>query len=351
MGGAALMNVNSSSLRSIQAHDSFTDLEHEGAFAAHVESFATPWVPNSVETSGMCAAHIGMDLLSNGVDCFGSHAQHGVPLTHSSDSFMAQAMETQHVTDVMSAESWWMQLGISSSQCCEALVSPFGVAEQLSRQVDSPMVGFTPPYNPFPNVAFSAESMFTVPSVLEVPHRTESEDIVNTEAVNGQTPVNVRPPIFTKNNSANSASDEFTTVMLRNMPNNYTRAHVLEMLASHGFAGEFDFLYLPMDFKSQACLGYAFVNLGTHASARRFWNIFDGFHGWVVASRKIASVSWSGPHQGLAAHINRFRNSSVMHESMPDEYKPIILRDGARVPFPRPTQRLRAPLQRRHQGH
>ena len=28
---------------------------------------------------------------------------------------------------------------------------------------------------------------------------------------------------------------------------------------------------------------------------------------------KVCRVTWSGPHQGLAAHVERYRNSPVMH--------------------------------------
>ncbi|CAE7621292.1 ML3, partial [Symbiodinium sp. CCMP2456] len=52
-----------------------------------------------------------------------------------------------------------------------------------------------------------------------------------------------------------------TTVMLRNLPNNYTRDMLLELIDSMGFRGQYDFLYLPIDFQTHACLGYAFVNL------------------------------------------------------------------------------------------
>ena len=61
---------------------------------------------------------------------------------------------------------------------------------------------------------------------------------------------------------AESGSDEpdlpgcpYVTVMLRNLPNNYSRAMLLELLDSEGFAGQYDFFYLPMDFKSRASLG------------------------------------------------------------------------------------------------
>ena len=40
-------------------------------------------------------------------------------------------------------------------------------------------------------------------------------------------------------------------------------------------------------------------------------------------------MNWSHPYQGLDAHIERYRNSPVMHEDVPDEYKPM---SGPRIP-------------------
>lgn len=134
-----------------------------------------------------------------------------------------------------------------------------------------------------------------------------------------------------------------TTVMLRNMPNNYSRTMLLELLDAEGFAGQYDFLYLPMDFQSRASLGYAFINFTSSESAESFWRVFDGYSNWAIPSRKMSGVSWSGPHQGLEAHIERYRNSPVMAESTPDEYKPILFDRGVRIPFPAPTRRIRAP--------
>jgi len=134
-----------------------------------------------------------------------------------------------------------------------------------------------------------------------------------------------------------------STVMLRNLPNNYTRAMLLELLNQEGFAGLYDFVYLPIDFKSRASLGYAFVNLVNCKAVTDFWKSFSGFSRWKLPSRKVCFVSWCGPVQGLDAYIERYRNSPVMHASVPDEYKPTIFLGGVRVPFPPPTKMPRAP--------
>merc|ERR1712019_66359 len=87
---------------------------------------------------------------------------------------------------------------------------------------------------------------------------------------------------------------------------------------TEGFAGQYDFVYLPIDFETRACLGYAFINMTSSSAAMRFWRVFDGFSRWSIPSRKVSGVSWSGPHQGFDAHIERYRNSSIMSDATPD---------------------------------
>ena len=43
------------------------------------------------------------------------------------------------------------------------------------------------------------------------------------------------------------------------------------------------------------------------------------------------------------AHVERYRNSPVMHRSVPDEYEPVIFKNGVRKNFPRPTKKVKAP--------
>jgi len=136
--------------------------------------------------------------------------------------------------------------------------------------------------------------------------------------------------------------------MLRHIPNRYTARQLVELLDSHGFKNSYDFVYLPIDFQNKVNLGYCFVNLTCHEVALRFQQGFDGFTSWRFDSCKASEVSWAHPHQGLDEHIERYRNSPVMHDSMPVEYKPMIFKNGVQMPFPAPTRAIKAPKVRAH---
>mmetsp|Transcript_69167 Transcript_69167/g.179774 ORF Transcript_69167/g.179774 Transcript_69167/m.179774 type:complete len:398 (+) Transcript_69167:86-1279(+) len=145
-----------------------------------------------------------------------------------------------------------------------------------------------------------------------------------------------------------TSSPERTTLMLRNIPSDYSRAMLTMLLDSQGFAGRYDFVYLPYDFKTQAGLGFAFVNALTHKDAEQMWQRLTGFGSWETPSSKTCVVGWSGSdQQGLQANVERYRNSSVMHESVPEECKPLMLVNGVPVPFPHPTRKVCLPHEHR----
>jgi hypothetical protein len=142
-----------------------------------------------------------------------------------------------------------------------------------------------------------------------------------------------------------------TTIMMRGIPAGYTRARILSLFDDHGFKQCYDLVYLPIDFKSKSCFSYAFVNLVSHAEAKRFKEYFQGFKEWWTIAQTSDNVDcgeaceadWSSAHQGLEAHVARYRNSPVLHPAVPDEFKPIIFKDGVRVDFPAQTKKSRAP--------
>ena len=80
--------------------------------------------------------------------------------------------------------------------------------------------------------------------------------------------------------SAAMAYPGYTTVMLRNIPNRYTRDMLINRLDKGYEAwlysvehmcceGMYDFVYLPIDFSSRCNVGYAFINFRTPAGAQK----------------------------------------------------------------------------------
>merc|ERR1719492_76355 len=140
---------------------------------------------------------------------------------------------------------------------------------------------------------------------------------------------------------------EMTTVMLRNLPNDYNRTMLVHLLDCKGFAGKYDYVYVPTDLSRQAGLGYAFVNMVSAADAQLIRQQLEGFKHWAVPSSKALTVGWSDATRGFEANVERYRNNPIMHECVPDEFKPAVFKDGMRAVFPLSTKRLRKPDQMR----
>lgn len=141
--------------------------------------------------------------------------------------------------------------------------------------------------------------------------------------------------------SKQAVSEEHTTVMMCRVPLSYSRDRLIDLMDSHGFAKKFDFVYLPANFTTMLGVGYAFVNLTTHEHAKEFVRVFDGFTDWDSLGSRTCMVRWSNV-QGVETNTQRFRNSPIMSASVPNSYKPVLLKDGVRIPFPEPTKSLRA---------
>jgi len=134
-----------------------------------------------------------------------------------------------------------------------------------------------------------------------------------------------------------------TTIMLRGLPPGFTRELLLDMVDRAGFAGKYNFVYLPVDFARNKPLGYALVSLISTPYASRLRVALEGYCKWPMPSDCVCEASWSEPRQCLVQHIERYRNSPVMHSSVTDEYMPAVFEGGVRVAFPAPTKSIRHP--------
>lgn len=83
-----------------------------------------------------------------------------------------------------------------------------------------------------------------------------------------------------------------------------------------------------MDFKKGKVFGYAIINFVSNDSAEQANSHFG------------ANIDWSDSHQGLDELIQRYRDSPIMHPSMPEPSKPIMFSNGLVVPFPSPTKEI-----------
>eukprot|EP00927_Polykrikos_kofoidii_P016295 TRINITY_DN1734_c0_g3_i1.p1 TRINITY_DN1734_c0_g3~~TRINITY_DN1734_c0_g3_i1.p1 ORF type:complete len:363 (-),score=33.54 TRINITY_DN1734_c0_g3_i1:409-1497(-) len=142
-----------------------------------------------------------------------------------------------------------------------------------------------------------------------------------------------------------------TTLLLKNLPKDWTRHDLFALLVEIGLSRTVDFLYIPTKLGANVSdnFRYGFANFTDHSAADNCFRLLHGFSDWPqeVLERCPLEISYSERMQGLSDHVERFRNSPVMHESVEDTFKPAVYADGVRIEFPRPTRHIKAPKWRR----
>jgi len=130
---------------------------------------------------------------------------------------------------------------------------------------------------------------------------------------------------FTKASGKDIEKDKITTLMLRNIPNMYTRSMLVEELDSLGFQSEYDFLYLPMDKSTQWNVGYSFVNFKRPSVAKRCADEVTGhiFRCYDHGSGKVAQVAIAHI-QGLEKNVAYYSNTAVQCDRV-QTYRPLVL--------------------------
>jgi len=133
--------------------------------------------------------------------------------------------------------------------------------------------------------------------------------------------------------------DENTTVILQNLPGALLREDLINEMDAKGFAGLYNFVYIPIDFQTRISKGYAFVNLVSTEEVQRFMLAFNGFRDWPVPSTKICSVDLSRT-QGIERNIRLYQNSAIMGDEVPERFRPALFDGAVRVAFPEPAREL-----------
>lgn len=125
-----------------------------------------------------------------------------------------------------------------------------------------------------------------------------------------------------------------TTLMLRNIPNMYTREMIIDEVKQRGLMNDIDFFYVPIDLRHHRSVGYCFINVTSPEAVQRFKSAFDGCKLKKVETAKRCEIG-IGKVQGLEANIEAYRNSAIM--LMEKKFQPMILQRGQEIPFPPPT--------------
>lgn len=135
-----------------------------------------------------------------------------------------------------------------------------------------------------------------------------------------------KKPVYKKNFSKNGDMSEFdisideiykkakTTLMIRNIPNKYTKELMLETINAE-FNDAYDFFYLPIDFNNNCNVGYAFINFKALKYIEPFYNKFDGKKWPIFNSEKICSIKYARI-QGKNECSRHFRGTSLMRQSV-----------------------------------
>eukprot|EP00439_Symbiodinium_sp_Y106_P038344 s1688_g4.t1 len=158
--------------------------------------------------------------------------------------------------------------------------------------------------------------------------RAEAPEAVNAPSAPAAPAAPAEPapqPAAGTGRDAKNASAERTTLMLRNVPNNYSRDMFLAMLDEHGFARSFPVV----------CQAHVERYRNSPVMHR---SVPDEYKP-VIFKNGVRKKFPRPTKKGFKAHVERYRNSPVMHRSVPDEYKPVIFKNGVRKNFPRPTKK------------
>jgi len=104
-----------------------------------------------------------------------------------------------------------------------------------------------------------------------------------------------------------------TTLMLHNIPGQYTRDMFVTELDNMGFEGKYDFLHIPVDRGSGRNVAYAFVNFITTSVAAIAAKQFDGYQFTKFRKHKRGGAhSWTSPAhlQGLKNNMDHYRTTT-----------------------------------------
>mmetsp|Transcript_56206 Transcript_56206/g.100147 ORF Transcript_56206/g.100147 Transcript_56206/m.100147 type:complete len:515 (-) Transcript_56206:159-1703(-) len=131
-------------------------------------------------------------------------------------------------------------------------------------------------------------------------------------------------------NDPMSWDDGVVTVMIRQIPRQYSQLMLLKEVNRHGFEGQYDFFYLPFDLKKGINVGYGFVSFVHPHYALAFREAFEGVH---LEMSKQSSGKCKPLHvhpasvQGYDANYKHFMSTKTGQKQDP-QFSPLFFPHG-----------------------
>jgi hypothetical protein len=131
-----------------------------------------------------------------------------------------------------------------------------------------------------------------------------------------------------------------TSVMMNNIPLKYTQKKLLREINGSGFMGQYDFLYLPMDPRSHANRGFAFINLVSEAAAEKLYKTFHGQHLRNYSAEKAIAVlpaALQGFEDNALQYATTVHRGKRTGHTKPLFLRPLPLHIAAKIPDIKPS--------------
>jgi len=170
----------------------------------------------------------------------------------------------------------------------------------------------------------SSQEFFGLGPVKHVHHctldeGTTSEDastsVPASEAGTSEHDIETRPKNVILNESV-------TTLVIRNLPFSMSQDDLLQAIDASGFAGSYDFVYLPHKFKEHRNVGFGFINFLNADIAQQFaalWHQSQSFR--VKGTLKAVNIS-EADVQGRDANQHKALKMSRVRNSY---YRPLVI--------------------------
>lgn len=163
------------------------------------------------------------------------------------------------------------------------------------------------------------QQVATVPSMASVP-ATPPGCFINTRTSVPETQCDHG------NSSTEEPNQDVTTLMIRNLPTSLSQSALIEELDASGFAGLYDFVYMPSVFDTGEGKGFAFVNLVSVAAAGALVGKWHKSRRFGIKINDPSLNLSPAAVQGFAANVKKW-NAPRMRRVRNPNLRPFVVSD------------------------